>query len=139
MTQIGNPIQAGRLAQSRQSSTNVDSSNTCSQIWAGNRIVGEVRGDVFYKRVKGSRHFLRKPPSIAFDVASLEDARASGAKTVHIIDEESGKVYRASIPTILSNGFRFNRGRGDQIGLRFVYWQLGDDPLATQLSFGGEL
>lgn len=82
---------------------------------------------------------LRKPPSIAFDVASLEDARASGAKTVHIIDEESGKVYRASIPTILSNGFRFNRGRGDQIGLRFVYWQLGDDPLATQLSFGGEL
>jgi hypothetical protein len=109
-------------------STNID-----TRIYAGNRVVGLVRGGEFIKRVKGSRHFLRRPPSICFDVSSLEEARNAGASTVKVIDDESGQVYQVPISLIFAKGFIFNRGHGEQIGLVFRYWQTGDDPLARQL------
>jgi hypothetical protein len=133
MTDLINLQQVGQWVQVGASSANDVSTSITTQIWVGNHIVGEVRGGEFIKKVKGTKHFLRKPPAIAFDISSLEEARACGATKVRVIDTESGKIYQAPISTIFAKGFSFNRGRGEQIGLRFVHWQQGNDPLAMQL------
>jgi hypothetical protein len=104
-------------------------------IWAGSRIVGEVRGDVFLKRVKPSVHFLKKPPAIAFDISSLHQAQQAGARWVRVIDSEGGKIYQAPLSMVFSKGFQFNRGYGDQIGLGLEHFANGDDLLAEQLGF----
>lgn len=86
------------------------------------RIVGYVKGDEFYKNVRGSAHFLHNPRAIAFDISSLEDARDYGAKCVHIYDSERRMSYYALISTIFEKGFRIDRGYGEQIALLMTYW-----------------
>lgn len=102
-------------------------------IYVGGRIVGEVRGGIFVKRVKASRHFLRVPPAIAFDIESLEQAQAAGAEKVKIIDTESGKIYKAFISTIWEKGFEFDRGFGKQIALLISDWSQGGEPMGKQM------
>ena len=53
--------------------------NNTTKIRVGRRVVGEVRGDVFYKSVYGSKHFLRIPRAIANDVKVLDEAEQAGA------------------------------------------------------------
>jgi hypothetical protein len=104
-------------------------------IRVGRFVVGHVRGDTFYKRLRASAHFLRVPPAIAFDVSTLDDAERAGARFVHVTDGESGRVYRSSIATIRANGFRVARGFGEQIALALDDFTRDDEPLATQLNF----
>ena len=40
----------------------------------------------YYRRVDGSRHFLRKPPAITNDVAALDMAQQMGADRVRIVE-----------------------------------------------------
>lgn len=105
-------------------------------IFAMGRQVGVVRDGVFYKRVFGSRHFLRKPHAIALDVESLRLAEAAGVTYVSITDQETGLTYRADFETIWAHGFRFDRGFGEQIGLVFRWWNTGKrvDPNIKQLA-----
>jgi hypothetical protein len=88
---------------------------------ANGHVVGQVRGDVFCKTIKPN-HYLKKPPAIAFDICTLDDAEAAGATHVEVTDRESGLVYRASIAHIRAKGFEFDRGWGDQIGLHLSGW-----------------
>jgi hypothetical protein len=104
-------------------------------IRVGKFIVGEVRGDTFYKRLRASAHFLRVPPAIGFDVSTLDDAERAGARFVQVSDGESGRVYRSSIATIRAKGFRVARGHGEQIALALDAWTRDGEPLAAQLSF----
>lgn len=111
-------------------------------IRVGTRIIGEVRGEVFCKNLVASKHFLRVPRAIAFDVSTLDDAENAGARYAEIRDIESGRMYRQSIATIRAKGFRVARGYGEQIALALEFWNrdnnVSDDapkPLATQLNF----
>lgn len=97
------------------------------------RVIGEVVGDVFHKRVRGSAHFLHTPRAIAFDFVSLDEAERAGARYAQVEDVETGKVYRAAIATIRARGFGVNRGHGRQVALPLSEWRLGDEPLAAQL------
>jgi hypothetical protein len=139
MTDLINLQQVGHWVEAGVPSANAVSATTSTKIWVGAHSVGEVCGEEFIKKVRGSKHFLRKPPAIAFDISSLEEAKACGATTVRAIDDETGKVYQVPISTIFSKGFIFDRGHGSQIGLVFRYWQQGNDPLATQLGLWGEV
>jgi len=87
-----------------------------------NKVVGHIEGDTFYKQVEASRHFLRRPPAIAFDVSTLDDAEKKGAKHVCVTDRETWKVYHARMDTVRDKGFAFNRGYGDQIALPLTEW-----------------
>lgn len=100
---------------------------------SNSRIIGHVAGATFYKRVARSRHFLRQPPAIAFDVDSLAAAERAGAERVDVLDVEGGKHYKASIATIWREGRRLNRGYGEQIYLRLDLWNR--QPPAQQRSF----
>ena len=83
-----------------------------------NKVVGHIEGDTFHKQVEGSRHFLRRPPAIAFDVSTLDDAEKKGAKHVCVTDKE----YHARMSTVRDKGFSMNRGYGNQIALPLTEW-----------------
>lgn len=92
-------------------------------IYAGNgKAIGTVRGNCFFKRVQGSKHFLRQPPAIAFDVYSINQARAAGADTVKVTDTETETTYTAELEHLLGHGTLFNRGWGEQIYLPLNGW-----------------
>ena len=97
-------------------------------IFVGSQAIGRVQGDTFYKNIRGSRHMLRKPKAIAFDVSSLYDAQRAGAVRAEITDTETGRVYVARIDDILRDGKRFNRGYGWQIYFLLSRWRTPDAP-----------
>mgnify|MGYP001085548786 CR=1 FL=1 len=62
--------------------------------------IGEFAGTVFpdgflLKAVVGSRHLLRMPPSIAYDVAALRRAKALGATGLVVLDKQTGTHHEA--------------------------------------------
>jgi len=103
------------------------------------RTVGEVKHGVFVKHVKGSVHFLRKPPAIAVDVHSLAETERYGAESVCIVDTETGREYCASIAHIRARGFVFNRGFGEQIALPLGLWVGPGEPLPEPESEAAQL
>ena len=101
---------------------NVPSNST--PIFALGKVVGEVRENIFYKKIKGSRHLLRKPHAIASDINSLLQAKLTGATRMEVVDVETGYIYRATIEEILEKGIEFNRGFGDQIAYPLEMWNI---------------
>lgn len=90
----------------------------------GGRIVATVTGDTLEKSIVGSKHILRRPPAIAFDVSVLNDARKLGAKNVIVLDRETGDVYRTEMDDIFFRGIKLNRGFGEQLALTLNQWKL---------------
>jgi hypothetical protein len=85
--------------------------------------VGRVRETTFEKELNGSKHFLRVPSAIAFDLVTLERAKQAGADKTRIIDKDTGIIYRATFSQIEIKGFKFNRGYGEQIALGLHLWE----------------
>ena len=101
-------------------------------IYVGAKPVGRVTGDTFYKIVQASKHFLRRPPAICFDVSSINDAQTAGAAEICVLDSESDTRYYARIGLLLERGFTINRGFGEQIALIMKWWRLTEEPDAQQ-------
>lgn len=105
-------------------------------IRVGKFVIGEVRGDTFYKTVNGEKHFMTTPAGIANDITALQDAKAAGASWVNVTDKKTGRVYIATIEMIFDKGIRFNRGWGNQINLIFQYWTTSLDIKSKALKAG---
>ena len=97
-------------------------------IFCGRHVVGEVQNGIFKKSIEFSKHALRTPPGLAFDVSTLDDAEKSGADRVEILDRETGQVYRAALSLVRSAGFSINRGFGAQIALPLSYFSIDGKP-----------
>jgi hypothetical protein len=93
-----------------------------STIYSGSKVIGRVKGDTFYKSIKGSVHMLRKPPAIAISLDALDQAEAAGAVKIKVTDQESGTTYGARIEFIRERGVIFDRGYGEQIYLALAGW-----------------
>lgn len=85
------------------------------------------------KDIHGSKHMLKRPPAIAIDRLTLEQAESAGAIWAEIRDVETGKIYRALLSTIRARGFQFNRGFGDQVALALAAWNRDEEPQPAQL------
>jgi hypothetical protein len=99
-------------------------------IRAGQKVIGEVRGDTFYKVAVP----LRVPPAIATDVSALHAAEYAGAKFMEARDKDTGQIFRTSMSTIWAKGFRLLRGCGEQWGLALDLWARDDEPVIEQLT-----
>ena len=109
-----------------------------NEVIIGGRILGEIRGDVFQKTIQGSRHFLRKPPAIALDLAAIDRAEKAGAVRIRVKDSETGIVYWTTIAAMRRSGFVFDRGWGRQIALHISKFEKVQPGGGQQLSlFGG--
>lgn len=100
-----------------------------------------VRDGVLRKRVRGSVHFLRRPPAIAWDTVALEQARALGATRCEVRDVETGVVYVAPLDALDRYGFDLDRGHGLQRALPLDRWTVTEpgEPQAVQLALGLEV
>jgi hypothetical protein len=101
-------------------------------IYVDGKAIGEVRGNVFTKRIYASRHFLRRPPAIAFDIDSLHAAQRAGAVFVQVLDGDSNRTYIQRIETILEKGLAVNRGFGKQIALPLKLWKDSVEALSNE-------
>lgn len=133
------PLDAFKRASNERNALdkNHSSQQHCSKILIGNQIVGEVKNSVFSKRVHSSRHFLKKPASIAFSIETIEQAKSKGATKVEITDLDTGKIYTVSMELLLEKGFEIDRGFGLQIALPLSYWQINEAPEKKQPGFWG--
>jgi hypothetical protein len=109
--------------------------NHSTPIFVGRKVVGRVEGDVFSKSIRGSRHMLRHPRALAFDVSTLNEAEMIGAKWVEVFDLDYKTVYRASIRLIWEKGRRFSRGFGEQIFLTLENFTITRPGGPVQLGF----
>ena len=104
------------------------------ELRSGNRVLGEISNGALRKHVYGSRHFMRTPPGIAWDVWAIERAKASACPITIVTDRETGRVYVADLVDFDRHGVRRNFGYGDQTILPFNYWRsdrpddTADDP-----------
>ena len=107
---------------------------------ANGHIVAEVVGGVLRKRIQASRHFLRQPPAIAFDLCVLAEAERLGASQVEVLDRESGCIYAAPLWAFERWGLRLDRGFGRQAALRLERWAVSGpgQPVVRQLQLFGE-
>ena len=81
-----------------------------------------VKEDTLYKTIRGSKHLLRRPPALGFDVDSLNQAEQAGAIRIEVTDAENGAIYRTAINHVRTQGFPLNRGFGEQIALHINDW-----------------
>ena len=110
--------------------------------------IGFVAGGVFYKQLR-KKHFLTRPPGIAFDRSTLRDAERAGASSIYITNSDTGDTFTATIGDVWRWGYSVNRGYGDQIALALIRWSINGQPAVPvyesnqtvkgmQLSFFGE-
>lgn len=98
-------------------------------IYCNGARIGHVDGDTFHKEIQGSRHMLRTPRAIAFDLSTLRDAAHAGATSARVVDTETGTVYTATMKRIREYGGELNRGFGRQWFLTLNHWSIhGETP-----------
>jgi hypothetical protein len=72
---------------------------------------------VWRKQCRASRHFLKRPPSIAVDLSDLRAALAAGAHWLEVKDVESGIVWATRLDALQEHGLEVSRGFGPQVAL----------------------
>lgn len=93
-------------------------------VLAAGRVIGHVAGDTFTTRRVASRHMLRRPPAWALDAAALRRLADLGVTRIIIEETEGHLTYTASVADFAAHGFTFDRGHGQQVGLKLGYWQV---------------
>ncbi len=97
------------------------------------KAVGSVINNIFFKKLDSRKHFLRKPPAIAFDVSSIEKAERYGASIINVYDTHKKVIYTAKISTLNKNGMKLNRGFGNQIALPLHFWKKESEKTQQQM------
>jgi len=86
------------------------------------RVIGEIEGGVFYKRVIPRIHKLRVPPAWATDADSFDRDVAPYCHTIVLIDTTSDQQFEVSIELFQKHKFTINRGHGRQYALVLRWW-----------------
>lgn len=93
------------------------------------KTAGIVSGDTLRRELYGSRHFLRHPPAISFDLHHLREAESMGARRVEVLDRETGTTFHADLRAFHVSALLIERGGHDlQAALPLQYWHTGEAP-----------
>ena len=104
-------------------------------IGSNGKVVGVVMKDTLHKRVNSSKHFLRKPPAIAFDKDCIDKAKKLGATKIMVHDIDTKKRFMANYKEFEEHSIKLNRGFGEQLALPISMWnELDPNQLALSIS-----
>jgi len=106
---------------------------------ADGRVVAVIDGQALFKKVDSTKHMLRKPPSWAFDRATIEEAQAAGATKIEVWAADEGITYKATMAHFLEYSFALNRGHNAQLAMPLRYWEQDHDELAANIRYGRQL
>ena len=106
---------------------------------ADGRVVAVIDGHALFKKVDSTRHMLRKPPSWAFDKATIQEAMDAGATKIEVWASDKGITYKATMAHFLEYAFAINRGHNPQLAMPLRYWEQDHDELAANIRYGMQL
>jgi hypothetical protein len=96
------------------------------KVYSNLKHVGDITGDTFTKRIRGSRHILRKPLAICTDATVLHNLMQRYVKNMVVIDIEKKVVYSTTLEKIDKKGFILDKGYGVQVGLALNEWDVDE-------------
>jgi len=96
------------------------------KIFNSGKVIGTLENNVFTKKVRRSRHFLRVLQAWGTDKTTLLDLKRQGCKTVRLIEKETAQVLEAPLERILSEGIERDLGYGVQVFLPESKWGVFD-------------
>jgi len=106
---------------------------------ADGRVVAVIDGEALFKKVDSTKHMLRKPPSWAFDRATIEEAQDAGATRIEVWASDKGITYTATMAHFLEYAFAINRGHNPQLAMPLRYWQQDGDQLTANIRYGRQI
>jgi hypothetical protein len=106
------------------SSLSINRSNRQPVFLPNGKVTGNIIDGEFIKTVCSSKHFLRKPPAIAFDESVIEEIQKQNVAKLVIKDRESNHTYTLTLEAFLSKSFSLNRGFGVQLACLLKDWNV---------------
>ena len=94
----------------------------------GKRIIGDLTGKIYTKKVQGSKHQLRVPPAWGIDESAVTTIARAGATTIQIHDTEKGIYYSCELATFQTHCLKIDRGFGKQLALPMKWWRVAMTP-----------
>jgi len=88
---------------------------------------GRVTGTTWRKRVRESRHMMRRPRGWALDKADVFAAWGSGVKKIALHELENGCTYHVGLLDLLHGGRTIDLGYGEQLFLPLERWQVSQN------------
>jgi len=89
-----------------------------------NRMIGSLKEGVFRKRVKKSKHLMRKLNAWGIQFDALMELNKQGCTEIRILETEENKVYSTPLEVIWKQGKVENFGDGDQAFLPLSQWKI---------------
>ena len=107
-------------------------------IKVGERVVGCLQDNTFTKRVRGSKHQLRKPPAWCISKEAFIQEILPNISRIVVEDTENGRYYECSTQTFETHSFEIQRGSYEpQLALTLNFWQVSNTG-HDQLTLWGE-
>ena len=103
----------------------VNCSKNRESIKVGEKAIGCLQDNTFTKRVRGSKHQLRKPPAWCISKEAFVQEILPNSSRIIIEDTENGTYYECSPQTFETHSFEIQRGSYEpQLALSLNFWQV---------------
>lgn len=109
-----------------------NSSNNCSThaclvktpVKAQGKVIGYLKDHTFIKRVRGSKHMLRKPPAWCISKQAFCEEVLPNTESILVEDAESGLIYECPTKIFAEHAFEIQRGNFEpQLALGLRFWK----------------
>ena len=88
------------------------------------KVIGNLEGGVFSKRVRGRIHMLRSPRAWAIDARAYDTEIRQYTHTIEVYDMDTQLTYRCSTALFDSKRGMLDRKFGKQYFLPMHHWQV---------------
>ena len=89
----------------------------------GRKFIGWIQGNVFFKKVKKSKHLLRVIPAYGIDKEKFDNVIKPQVSLIVIIEMEGKVAYMTSTRKFKEKAIERDFGYGKQYFLPLTYWQ----------------
>lgn len=94
------------------------------QFFHNNKLIGTLKDNIFRKRVKKSKHLLRKLDAWGIQYDAFTELRNLNCEEIRIKDEDEDRVYAVAFDTIFKKGRVEDLGDGMQVFLPRSEWSI---------------
>ena len=93
----------------------------------GEKVIGSLQGNTFIKRVRGSKHQLKKPPAWCLSKEAFVQEILPNVSSIVVEDTENERHYECSTQTFETHSFEIQRGSYEpQLALTLNFWQVSN-------------
>jgi len=106
---------------------------------AQGKIIGYLQDHTFIKRVRGSKHMLRKPPAWCISKQAFCEEVLPSVESIIVEDVETGLIYECLTKVFAEHAFEIQRGNFEpQLALGLRFWIVKGNRHRQLSLWGGE-